>query len=270
MSISRFATRLVTQKAIIAANTIAADRVKDSSIVSLESAIMNAPQPIVLVYTDDTEFVPTGREIYGGQGTTTIVLILAISGAVKLETGETEFLFPHTDETVEMNLDFLERQIQVALTDPDSPWAQLWNRVVQNVTKWTSRRGGTTKEGARFGARQILIEVETAYDPEIGKDPEGVWEELLTAIAADPDQDFAGLATPLEAMMRGRPDLPEWKRTMAWMAIPRETLTGIGKAPVAFHSGDEEPAAFTKITVYPSGGTPEADGISTGDEGVDP
>lgn len=269
MSITRLATRLLTTRALAYAETLAEDRIRDSSIVNLESAIAGSAKPIVLVYTDDSEFRPTGRTMLGGQGTTTIVLILAVAGSVRLENGETTFLFPTTDATVEMSLDILERQIQVALSHPDNPWAQLWQKIVTNVGKWQSRRGGSTKEGARFGARQIIIEVETIFDPVIGAEPEGPWAELLAAIEADTSADFAGIAGPLRALIKGGELLPDWKRNMATFAIPRESLRGMGLAPFQFHTdgGDtDQPATFTQIEVYEEGKPDE--GISTDNPAV--
>jgi hypothetical protein len=231
MSLARLAVRICTVLALRAGQTMAEDRVQDSSIVDLEEGIINAPKPVILVYTDNSEFAPTGRDIWGGQGSTTLVLLLAIAGATKLQDGSVEFSFPATDASIELALDVMERQIQKILTDPDNVWAQRWRGIVTNVSKWSSKRGGSTKEGSRFGARQILIELETVHDPVPGKAPEGEWAALLQLINSDgASADTKALGAPLAALIEGD-ELPEWNRTMRQFGIDRAALKAMGLAP---------------------------------------
>lgn len=248
MSLARIALRVLTVLAI-KDRTMAEERVKDSSIVDLEAGILNAPKPIALVYTDSSEFVPTGRDIWGGQGSTTLVILLAVAGATQLDGGEVEFAFPHTDASIELSLDVMERQIQAALMDPDSLWAQRWRGVVANITKWSSKRGGSTKEGARFGARQIIIEVETYHDPIPGRTIEGEWATLMAALTDDSTPaDTKSLAGPLLALMQGQP-IPNWKRNMMHFGIDRPALRGMGLAPVIFAVHGQEPDPEDEATM---------------------
>lgn len=263
MSLARLALRFTAVHAI-KGRTMAQDLVRDSSIVPLESAISEAPAPIALVFTDDSEAVPEGRELWGGTGTTTLVIIIAVAGASRLSNGEVEFHFPNTDEAIELALDTMERQIQVALMDPDNPWSEIWRGLVVNVTKVSSRRGGSTKEGARFAARQIAIEVETVHDPIPGAPAEHVWKKLLDHLAALPDADLRGAGDIMRALIEGKA-WPTWKRTQAEMGWNRDALKATGLEPLAFHAaGDEEPAPLTELIVMPAGVSSNSEGTDDG------
>lgn len=259
MSISRSILRILTVKALHG-RTMAGELVQDSSIVPLEQALVEAPAPVILVYTDDSDFVPEHRELHGGQGSTSIVLLVAVASATVLKVeGEdatiTEFAFPNTDKAIELSIDVIERQIQTELMSPDNKWGQLWLKVVTNINRVRSQRGGSTKEGTRFGARQIVMECETLWDPPVGRpvtaESAPVWNEILEALASDPDSaEGPALAERLRAIMEGRP-LPSWKQTMADLGIPRETLAAIGKAPFLWHpsASDDEAAELVQISI---------------------
>lgn len=232
MSIARLILRMITKKAL-EGQTQAEDRVKDSSIADLNAALAEAPKPIILVYTDDSQFVPEGRELTGGQGSQTLVLLISNAGYVAVprddpnEPEEKAFVFPVTDANLELSLDLLERQIQIALSDPENPWADLWNKIVTKVGKWSSTRGQGDKKGTRFAARQILIEVETLHDPLPGTEIEAVWREIIDQIIADENPAFAELGEILEAFMVGKPwELP--RRHAQELGLPYSSLAGIG------------------------------------------
>lgn len=242
--------RIATTQALTG-KTFAEDRVQDSSIVNLESAITGAPKTVILVYTDDTEFVPDSKEVWGGTGSVNLVLIVAVAGAQKLTDGTVEFSFPPSDKATEISLDICERQIQAALMDPDSEWAQRWRGIVTKVTKWTSKRGASTKEGQRFAARQILIECETCHDPIPGQPVEGEWAAFLEVLEGE-KADLANLAAPIRSLME-KPTWVDWKRTMAEQGLDRQALAGIGLAPFRFHPLDPSPAMATLETIVVEG-----------------
>lgn len=250
MSLARLAVRITSVLALRTAGTMAEDRVQDSSIVDLEEGIIAAPKPVVLVYTDNSEFVPVGRNIWGGQGSTTLVFLLAIAGATKLNDGSVQFSFPATDAAIELSLDVMERQIQKALTDPDNVWAQHWRGLVTNVTKWSSKRGGSTKEGSRYGARQILVELETVHDPVPGKAPEGEWAALLARLNDEAQPaSLRAVGAPL-AQLIGGDELPEWNRIMRQFGIDRAGLRGMGLAPTILSVKGLEPDAEDAAEVF--------------------
>lgn len=252
MSLSRLCLRIATTQALLG-QTVAADRVRDSSIIDLENAILKEPQSIILVYTDDTEFVPDGdRVIWGGSGTTSLVLILAIAGVNVLTDGTSEFVFPTTDKATEVTLDIAERQVQAALMNPANPWAERWKGIVSKVTRYQSRRGASTKEGVRYAARQIIIDCETYHDPIPGQPVEGEWVKFLDLLGAS-GTDLAQLADPLRVLMEN-PSMVDWQRDMAENGISRETLAGIGLAPFLFHPTPQAPATAILETIVATDG----------------
>lgn len=262
MSITRFLLRQITLKAIMG-RTMAEDRVRDSSIQNLEAALENAPKPIALVYTDDSDFVPIGRELTGGQGTQHLVILISNSGFVKIkkekenpddeDEEEGAFIFPVTDETLEMSLDIMESQIQRALNDPQNPWADLWMKIVSKVEKWSSNRGQSDKKGTRFAARQIIMQIETLHDPVPGGELEGVWPEIIAAIKADPDPDFAGLGAIVEDYLTGKP-MGSIRRKGLDLGMPYSSLEGIGVgAIVPDGEGGSLPETMVEIDMIDEG-----------------
>lgn len=257
MSIARMVTRLATVFAL-KGNTIAEDRVKDSEMTDLQHALEHAPATVVMVYTDDSQFAPEqGKRLFGGQGSTTLVLIIAVVGVNKLREGEYEFSFPATDHATEISLDMLERQIQAALMDPDNPWSQVWRGIVSTVTKWTSRRASTDKSGVRYAARQILIEIETVSDPIPGRPVEGEWRKFLDLLGGLED-DRRALAEPLEMIMTGgEVDAETWRRAALELGVNKDVIRGIGLGPMVFGGQTIDERPLTEIEIVGMGMTTE-------------
>mgnify|MGYP000337720267 CR=1 FL=1 len=233
MSLVRSILRLLTVKALHD-RTMADTRVVDSSIAPLEN-VLQSPQPIILVYTDDEIFKPDDKSLWGSQGTITMVLLLGVASATTAKVADsdetvTTFSFPHTDSAIELSLDIMERQIQHALMDPENPWAQHILDIVDSFTQWKSERGASNQEGTRFGARQIIIQMETVHDPVPGTPVEGIWPDVLATIAGDEDADFAALAPRLQAFMEGKP-VAKWRTTQLQGGYTFATLKAIGEAP---------------------------------------
>lgn len=239
MSLARLALRFITVKAL-ENRTMVEDRVRDSSIVSLEDALRDEPKPVALVFTDDSSFKPDGRELWGENGTIQLVIVLSVAGVVVIparepteddpgDPGHTEFRLPHTDRSLELSLDLIERQCQHELMNPDNPWAVLWREIVFKVIKWASVRGGSAKEGARFAARQIVIDCETILEPIPGAPAEGFWADFLAALETDAtDADFAPL---LRAFIEGKP-MPKWKRDAMEYGSNQRYMNAIGLGPI--------------------------------------
>lgn len=209
----RTALRLTAVKAL-AGRTFAGDRVQDSSIAPLAEALVLEPQPVIVVYTDDDDITISGLDFLTPTGgTCAMVFLVAIAGAVALEgAAGWSVTFPETDEASEMTLDLLETDIKLALLDPRSPWSDLWRRFAFTGSRWRSQRGATEEKGARYAARQIILDLDPISDPTPGVAPVGLWADLIAAIAADPDPDFAALAPILTRAIVGPTILAERER----------------------------------------------------------
>lgn len=240
MTVVRTALRLVTQLAI-KDRTMAGDRVRDSSIVSLENVLAGAANTVVLIYTDDASDRPTGKDVWGTAQTLDLTLVIGVAGAyrVKVKGGEgeeevTEFAFPPTDESAELSLDVIERQIKMALTDPNNPWAEIWKGLVVGIDQWSSTRGASTKEGARYAARQLVIRLQPVDDPVPGAAAKGAWKAFLEAIEAESahggDRDLGPTPALLRALIEGKEMAPEVRAAMenGWTQGVTSAL-GIGR-----------------------------------------
>lgn len=257
MSLVRLALRFITVKALHNA-TWADDRIVDSTMRDLTDALADNPQPTLLVFTDESMDEPEGKELVGGQGTTQLAIIASISGAVRVEEkGEdgldhVVYQFPETDDATALALDVLERQVRTALGDPRNPWADLWRQFVTNIIKVRSDWGGSSKEGTRYGARQILFDLGTVYDPVPGAPVEGAWKNLLDALAADEDEESRQFGLLLKSLCEGTPLVP-WERAAAQMGWSRDVVDGVGIGPFRRHPLDPhaDAAPLTEVEIDP-------------------
>lgn len=268
MSLVRFALRFIVRQALTG-KTWADDRVEDSSMQDLQAVLNDNPQPVLLIYTDETEEKPNGRELLGGQGRTSLAIVSSVLGSAERKdsaTGEFEFKLPHTDAASEFTLDAIERQIRFALTDtPHNPWADLFCRFVIKVETVKSVRGGSTKEGERFAARQISFELQTVMDPVPGEPVPacGPWRRLLDMLEASDNEDFVGMGVLLKSLLEGQ-ELPKWERVAMRYGYPREVVQAIGLAPVRYHPDlDDESATLAEIKLTGNGET-----VSSTSEGI--
>lgn len=206
--IVRTALRFAVARAITS-RTMAGALVRDSSIDTLEDALSAKPAPIVLIYTEDCEAKPTGRELWTN-GWVDITMLVAVAGAftvnVEDDDGGTrevkEFRFPTTDESSELSLDVIERQIKTALLDPGNPWGEIWKKLVVSVEMWSSKRGSSNQQGNKFAARQIVARVNVVDDPVPGRPPTGVWAEMLALL--DAEADMGTVPALLRALIDGK------------------------------------------------------------------
>lgn len=234
MSLARFVLRTLVRKALIG-RTLAGDEVRDSDLTDMEQMIKDTPVPVIVIYTDDQiRSFDGAKDLFSAKGHVLLVIQLSISGPTTATiNGEQQvsFGFLETSEGLEMQIDFMERQIIVALTDPANPWSQLFVDFVTGFHKSQSLRGASAREGARYAARQISLETETRFDPVPGRAASGFWARLIAAITADPDPDFAAIAPVLKAMIEG-PAESDLSYIMRDLAITAQTAEDIGEAPI--------------------------------------
>lgn len=274
MSIVRLCTRVAATRALRDGLTLIDGKVDDSSLSDIETAAETAPKPVVIVYTDDDDARPNGKSIGGGQGTLSLIFLISVTGSItvqaKGEDGqplkddagndvmEREYYLPTTSAAIEMSLDLIERQIQTTLMDPTNAWSQTFWRLVTSVTRWRSIRGGSTKEGVRLAARQIIVDCETVHDWPMGSPPEHDWKLILDQFeAAGPD--LAGQAGIIRKALEGKP-LEPWQRTMAEMGWTPELMRGAGMTPIS-----DTPITLERVTFQPEGVTLTPDTLEPDD-----
>ncbi len=222
MSLSRLAIRLVTVKAL-AGQTLAGSAVSDSEVSAIDVAAADHKRPFIAVYTDDGEGQGVGRDVLTGNVSFSLAIESGVTSKMsyRLDSGDDELvdaLVP-TDALMEMTLDLIARQIAIALADPTNDWADLWRRLVSKVGRIRTRRGVSADKMLRFAGRQMEIEVSPLADPPFGKEPAGVWSDLLTKIEQDADPDFRKLAVPIRQAIVGDPPEPSWRLDQSQLAL---------------------------------------------------
>jgi hypothetical protein len=197
MPVVQFGLRVAAVEALKGA-TLVGDNVRDSDFAAIDIAgdgnlRTNQDRPFIVVYTDEAEVNKADTRDMRQNGTVDFVCEFGAATPMAQtdpETGESVIAgvdIPATDAALEMALDLVDRQIGNALTDPESAWTALWQRLSDRVDKIERKRAVTADNGVRLAARQLRIRLECKPDPVFGQPlAEGaVWTELRAAIAAD-------------------------------------------------------------------------------------
>lgn len=187
MSLVTLALRVITVRALMNA-TQAADRVYDSDIGSVDTRLKGSRKPFLTVYTDEERTQVDGNGLFGGDKSIRIAIEAVIAEVVPVtdKDGEVILTYPSTDATIELQLDFMRRQITRTLMDPANPWSDLWRTFVTKVKTLDVQRGASGEDGVRFGAKQVSLTVDTVDDPLPGAPLEGAWLTLVEALEAEP------------------------------------------------------------------------------------
>ena len=251
MSLAAFALRLCATRALIG-KTIAGDAVSDSVIAPIDDTARAdaAPRPVVVVYTDDEIGTVTGRDLLGQDRTIDLVLEMALSSSavVDAQGGDGQVLevtIPHTDEGLELTLNLLARQVQGTLLNTPGGWSELWRRLVVEVTKYESRRGAGSKDGVRFAARQLLIQVKPLDEPNFGEPPSGFWADLIAAMRAD--SDAGDLADMMAALIEGGAATEAWRVQQTALGLADDEVRAMGLGPPFGVDGIDGTAILTEI-----------------------
>lgn len=204
--LSRAAIRICAVQAILG-RTFAGAGVRDSAIPPLDEAMTpEARRPFVAVYTDE--------ETADG-----LVLVFEIGVTARMtaqdpETGDPvlEDGVPLTDGEIELTIDAIQRQIEIALREPGNAWAELLGRLFKRGSP-ISQRGADSKDGLRFAARQVKYVGAPQPDPPAhAPQPEGsVWRAFVDAVKGSADPGLAAKAPLFEALL-GAPAAPDWRQ----------------------------------------------------------
>lgn len=261
MSLAALALRICTVLAV-RGRTPAETRVYDSELAPLEDLAADEPKPFVTVAIDEVSAkYEKGQGLLGGTDTVSLVIEAALARRITLPDGEGNAVqLPDTTMGLEAALDLVERRIRVVLSG-DPGFAELWRRLVLRLHSTTRVRGGDTREGVRFAARQIVIDVEPIDDPPAGCAPEAgsVWSDLVAALRAIPvapaagaDPELAayrGLAEVIDAEMRSPAGLADWQIVATSLGLTGAAVAALGITPHGLDPTTVEPAPLTTVTL---------------------
>jgi hypothetical protein len=100
---------------------------------------------------------------------------------------------------------------------------------------------------------RATYKVETIADPTPGAEPEGVWADLLAAMAAD--QELSELAQYWRQLIAGL-IVPDWRRAQAALGLTVAGIHGIGLSPQDdTETADAAEAAEIAVAADHGGGT---------------
>jgi hypothetical protein len=211
--------------------TWAADRVYDSDLTPLATAVYGGPpSPYIVVYTDLDDLNPVDNvaKIYSSDNRTlSIAIEIGIASAIRSPTTNNLIIqFAATDAGMEWACDCVAAQALSALIgDPQSQWGELFKRMVTKVRRIPSRRGGMSQQGVRFAARRVVIQIQPLWDFIPGQRPPDkhpVWDFIALA-RANPGDNVVDVAGIIEGLINIQSS-PVWRIAQAQLGL---TLEGI-------------------------------------------
>lgn len=226
MSLVALALRTTLWRAL-RGQTMAGDRVYDSQVAPIADFLAvdaGGPSPFISISTDDETADYDGTHNYvGADRSMDLVLEMALASAQADPAG---LEIPHTDEGLELSLNYLGRQVQRVL-QVDSEWGDLFRAFSHQTVRSTTRRGAAS-EGTRYAARQVILTYKPLFEPEFGMEPYGEWARLLAAMAGD---EFLGRnAEGLRLSILGEA-IPTWARMQSTLGATRSGLVTLGLGP---------------------------------------
>jgi hypothetical protein len=211
MSIVGTALRISATRALAGAATLAGDRVFDSAILPIDELTSTMPKPFVVVSTEDEASKPAGRDIFAGDREIDLVLECSMTQVQPLpaKNGEEEqvmVLVPNTDAGLELALGVLNRQIIACLFGRGGgAWGEAFRGLTAGLNEVVSRRGASSKEGARYAARQTILTVRAIAEPPFGMPLVSNTPLAAFIAAAEADEATASIARVLREAIEGVP-----------------------------------------------------------------
>ncbi|MBX9740511.1 MAG: hypothetical protein K2X62_10575 [Beijerinckiaceae bacterium] len=224
MSLVAYAVRTTLWRALLG-KTYAQDRVYDSQVAPIDETVQEQPEPLIIVATDDEACDVSGHDYLGASRDLDVVIEIALASELRRGGGMN---IPHTDEGLEMALNFMTRQVMRVLQAEDDPWAELFRTFALSTKKMAARRGASVEKGVRFAARQIVLTIAPLHEPEFGRAPSGAWTELIAAMRAD--DILSVFADGLEEEIVGTA-ISDWARLKARLGLTGAGASAVGIGP---------------------------------------
>lgn len=234
MSLLRAVTRACTVGAL-RQRTFAGAAVYDSDNTPFAQAVSGqAKAPYITVYTDTDDRMPSqpdvsmGREINNGDARMlSLVLEMAIAGAVVDTNGGTRLVFAQTDQALEFALDCMEAQVLNALWQgPTNAYGQILRQIVQRIRRMPSRRGGQSQAGIRFAARRTTFVCSTIDDIVLGATLSNVHpiNQFINLSQVDTVVMMTQMGQTIQAMLNEQTALPSWQVVQGIMGMTKDQV----------------------------------------------
>lgn len=238
MSLVAYAIRTTLWRALLG-KTYAQDRVYDSQVAPIDETVQDQPEPFIIIATDDETSDVSGHDYLGASRDLDVVIEIALASELRRDGG---INIPHTDEGLEMALNYMSRQVMRVLQADEDPWAELFRTFALSTKKMAMRRGASVEKGVRFAARQIVLSVAPLHEPEFGRAPSGAWAELIAAMRTD--DILSVFADGLEEEITGTA-IPDWARLKARLGVTNAGASAVGLGPL---EQGEAPAPASELS----------------------
>jgi hypothetical protein len=228
------AMRIALRKSLIE-RTLAGENVYDSSATTFDEFVRENPQPFITISTDEDRSNLRDGNLLGGAREIDLVIEIAIASEVK----EADIVLPHTDESLELAINIIVRQVTRAIqVDEGDAWSDVFRMLAGQPKSIESRRGAKSDQGIRYAARQIIIVYEPVDEPPFDASLPFVWQEFLKQLESD--QELARLAPTFREQIIGA-ELPDWRTMQKRLGFSRSTIEAMAYGPLV---ANEEPAIF--------------------------
>ena len=144
---------------ILYGTTLAESRIFDSAVQPIEELVKAAPEPFIVISTDDEEAEPIEWELLDAKRTINIVVEIAVGGLTKVEQppeqggGQALQLdIPQTDEGLETVLNMIGRQVYREIL-VGGPWSDLFRDIAFGLKKVSVRRRRQHRAGPALRRR---------------------------------------------------------------------------------------------------------------------
>lgn len=241
MSLVRIALRMAVVEAL-KGRTLVGDNVLDSRIGVIEvgkdgGTQTNQTKPFIAVYTGAGKTDVRDLRSLIGNGETWLILELGVTAkmsAVDPLTDESVLLanIPVTDDAMELLLDLAVREISLALTEDDNPWADIY-RGLTNRVLGIEVEPFRSDEGQRLAARQVRIKLDLIDDPVFGEaaPADTVLGPFLALLDGVPGKVAASTADLLRTAI-GPGGLADWEIHQRRLGATRDELLALGLGPI--------------------------------------
>jgi hypothetical protein len=266
-----------TAVAALRDRTWAADRVYDSDLTPLATAVYGGPPaPYIVVYTDLDDLNPVDNigKIYASDNRIlSIAIEIGVATAIRGPNNNLIIQFAATDSGMEWACDCVAAQALAALIgDPQSQWGELFKRMITKVRRIPSRRGGMSQQGVRFAARRVVLQIQPLWDFVPGQRPydkHPVWDFIALA-RANPQDNVVDVAGIIEGLIDIQSS-PDWRIAQAQLGLTKEGVLilnvptaplpdeYIEEPPLDYSDPDEFVPVMTDITIADT----EPDGMET-------
>lgn len=252
MSLVPFSIRICTVRALQAALPASVE-VLDSPQEPLTLLDIDAPRPIIAVYTGSVLTKYEGRNILGGTSNLalSIQIMLPETFVFDLNAGG-EITIDTRRQGAETALDVLWRIAVVALNGSTEPWAALWREFVISIPALHNNSYLIERLGVRITAREATIDCEPLHEPIPGGAPKYAWARLLELMRADHKGDgLSLLADWLEGEIRNSTDRPQTTRDAAYLGLSQYVAETIRVEPVFESAGNIAGDTFVETPSNP-------------------